>query len=99
MRRRTFLVALAGLMSACAGPVPAVEPTVTIAPTAPPEPRSATPVPTQPAPTARPTQPPPTATLVPAPTATPEPARVELDVRLWNGSAVVHIDGRTIEPG
>jgi hypothetical protein len=42
----------------------------------------------------------PTATAAPtvAPTATPQP-RVELDIRLWNGDAEIHLDGRTAQPG
>jgi hypothetical protein len=42
-----------------------------------------------------------TAAATPAPPqATPTPqAKVNLDVRLWNGSAEVQIDGRTITPG
>src|SRR5205085_9113638 len=34
----------------------------------------------------------------PQATSTPQP-QVNLDVRLWNGSAEVQIDGRTITPG
>ncbi len=40
----------------------------------------------------------PTATVVPAPAPTQIPT-VAVDVRLWNGSAEVQLDGRTIEPG
>jgi Protein of unknown function (DUF3048) N-terminal domain/Protein of unknown function (DUF3048) C-terminal domain len=46
---------------------------------------------------------PPTATLPPTPptptaTATLSP-QTEIDLRLWNGSAEVQLDGRTVEPG
>jgi len=95
MTRRTLLVALGGLLTACAGPAPAPTP-VPVPPTQPPAPP--TPLPTAVPPTPTSARPAPTATPQPAPTPTPEPT-VELDVRLWNGSATIHLDGRSIEPG
>jgi Protein of unknown function (DUF3048) N-terminal domain/Protein of unknown function (DUF3048) C-terminal domain len=98
MRRRTLLVALGGLLTACAGPAPTPTPTPMPAPLPPTS--APTPEPTRaPTVTAAPTLVPtstPQPTLVP--TATPEP-QVELDVRVWNGTATIHLDGRTIEPG
>ncbi|HET6316841.1 MAG TPA: DUF3048 domain-containing protein [Chloroflexota bacterium] len=94
LRRRAIVVGLAGLVTACAGPAPA--------PTAPPAvaPATPTPVPSTAAATQppKPTNVPPTLVPTVAPTATSEP-HVALDVRLWNGSAEVHLDGRTIQPG
>jgi len=93
MQRRTLLISLAGLISACAGPSssPAPpSPTAASAPTSNP-----TPAPTSvPPPTLVPT----TVPTAPPATATPTP-RMALDVRLWNGTAEVQLDGRTIEPG
>ncbi len=91
-RRRALVVGLAGLVSACSTPAAQPRlpsPSPTAAPTAVPPPPTATPQPPTPAPTAVPT---------PAPTATPA-TRVPLDVRLWNGTALVQLDGRDIEPG
>src|SRR6266852_5475087 len=93
VRRRALVVGLAGFIAACSGPAPAS--------------RTEAPAP-QPTSTPKPTSVPPTASpasvSTPAPmatsAATPTPqAQVNLEVRLWNGSAEVQIDGRTIEPG
>src|SRR5262245_35787167 len=93
MHRRTLLISLAGLISACAGPSPSPalpSPTAAPAPTSNP-----TPAPTSvPLPALAPT----TAPTAPPATATPTP-QMALDVRLWNGTAEVQLDGRTIEPG
>jgi hypothetical protein len=90
-RRRALVVAAAGLLSACGGPQPS--------PTPPPAP-SPTPLPATPQPTstrapAKPTAVPPTV----APTPTAVPSRVELDIRLWNGTAEVQLDGQVVQPG
>jgi hypothetical protein len=74
-------------LAASGGPTPA-QPTAR--PAAPAPTRAATPRPALPAPTATPVQ--------PTPTAEPPP-RVELDIRLWNGSAELQLDGRTIQAG
>ncbi len=98
-RRRAIVVGAAGLLSACSGPPPpAPTPAPTAAPTSPP---ALATVPPRPIPTSGgPASPPATPTAPPpaVPTVTPA-AQVALDVRLWNGSAEVHLDGRTIEPG
>jgi Protein of unknown function (DUF3048) N-terminal domain/Protein of unknown function (DUF3048) C-terminal domain len=102
MRRRALVVGLAGLMAACAGPnAPQATPTPEPVRTSPPlmptvPPATPTSPPARPA-TPTPAPPPPTPTP-PAPTATPAD-QVSLDVRLWNGSAEVQLDGRTVEPG
>jgi Protein of unknown function (DUF3048) N-terminal domain/Protein of unknown function (DUF3048) C-terminal domain len=68
----------------CASPTPPPAPTAAPAPT---EPTGTTPAPT------------------PAATATPTAARVSpaeqtaLDIRVWNGSAEVQVDGQTAQPG
>jgi hypothetical protein len=100
MRRRALVVGLAGLMAACAGPnAPPATPTPEPVRTSPPlmptvPPATPTSPPARPA-TPTPAPPPPTP---PAPTPTPA-EQVALEVRLWNGSAEVQLDGRTIEPG
>src|SRR5438270_2048317 len=108
VRRRALVVGLAGLMAACAGPNPGGGPST---PT--PQPVRTTPplLPTVPPPTAAPTQPPsPTQPPAVAPTAAPAPPQptpspaalddqVALNIRLWNGSAEVQLDGRTVQPG
>jgi hypothetical protein len=108
LRRRALVVGLAGLMAACTGPNPGGGPST---PTPQPVRTSPPLLPTVPPPTAAPTQPPsptqppavpPTATPAP-PQPTPSPAalddQVELNIRLWNGSAEVQLDGRTVQPG
>src|SRR5262249_33130422 len=93
MQRRTLLISLAGLISACAGPSssPAPpSPTAASAPTSNPTPAPIIVPPPTLVPTTVPTAPPATATPTP---------RMALDVRLWNGTAEVQLDGRTIEPG
>ena len=108
MRRRALVVGVAGLMAACVGPRPPA-PTATPQPvgTSPPlmptvPPPTATPAPATPTPapaeaTPAPSQP---TAVPPQPTATPPAAeQVALDVRLWNGSADVQLDGRSVPPG
>ena len=70
-----------------------------------PAPAPATPAPVTPTPPAS-TRPPTVApTLVPTapPTAAPSPTspfpQTFLDIRVWNGSAEIQVDGRTVEPG
>ena len=100
--RRALVVGLAGFLVACARPATAPEaPAPEGSPTVPPPANpTATAAPTQAAPavpataTAAPTPAPPTAT----PTAASAP-QIALDVRLWNGSAQVQLDGRTVQPG
>ena len=82
------VVALVLVALGCRPPGQAT-PTPTVAPTATPPP---TPSPT-PEPTATPTPEP-----TPLPTATPVPL-ARLEVHLWNGSAEIHLDGTTVEPG
>jgi hypothetical protein len=104
LRRRALVVGLAGLMAACAGPAPppatpTPRPVGTSPPLMPTVPPAATPTP-PPAPTAtqppRPTPPPATPQPTPTPAATDQ---IALDIRLWNGSAEVQLDGRTVQPG
>jgi len=100
VRRRALVVGLAGLMAACAGPNSAGGPS------------TPTPQPVRTSPPLMPTVPPPaTPTPPPAPPRTPTPVppqptptsaaadQVALDIRLWNGSAEVQLDGRTVQPG
>ncbi|MGI9146671.1 MAG: DUF3048 domain-containing protein [Chloroflexota bacterium] len=113
-RRRALVVGLAGLMTACAGPSPSpTSPQLAPAPaqqlpSASPEPAPASPAFTPAALTATPPAPAgPTATSQPASaTATPEtpiPSQAggqrSIEVRLWNGSAELQLDGRTIDQG
>ncbi len=106
--RRALVAGLAGFIAACAGPsrVPSPPPspspspegqaTTTPASTSPPTPRT-TAVATS-APTAVPAAASPTsASAVPEPTAASD--QVALDLRLWNGSADVQLDGRPVAPG
>src|SRR5947209_14943194 len=107
VRRRALVVGLAGLMAACAGPNPGGGPST---PTPQPVRTSPPLLPTVPPPTAAPTPPPaPSPTPAPAPPPpppppppTPTPAasdQVALNIRLWNGSAEVQLDGQTVQPG
>ena len=113
MRRREVLLAIAAaFVSGCggaqSGSAPAEPPSPTAAPAVPtvaPATPTALPPTPRPSPTATlaptlvPTAPP-TATPLPSPTPTPVPSdQVPLDIRLWNGAAVVQVDGRTVEPG
>ena len=104
VRRRALVVGLAGLMAACAGPSPGGGPSTPtpqpvrtsppLLPTVPPAPTPTPPPTTPPAPPATPTPAP------PPPTPTPVAVdQVALDIRLWNGSAEVQVDGRTVQPG
>src|SRR5262249_322493 len=95
-RRRAIIVGLAGVLSACAGPPPAPTGEPAASPTSVPPTAAGTWPPTPPTPTTAAA----TATAAPTavPTATPLPD-VALDVRLWNGTAEVQLDGRTVEPG
>src|SRR5438105_249526 len=103
VRRRALVVGLAGLMAACAGPNPGGGPST---PTPQPVRTSPPLLPTVPPPTAAPTPPPaPSPTPAPAPPPpppTPTPAALDLvalNIRLWNGSAEVQLDGQTVQPG
>jgi hypothetical protein len=98
LTRRALVAGLAGLLTACAGPAPLPPPTSE--PIPPPQARP-TPAATA-APPPPPATPPPTSvpTLVSAPSSTvASPKQVVLDLQLWNGSAELQLDGRTIEPG
>jgi Protein of unknown function (DUF3048) N-terminal domain/Protein of unknown function (DUF3048) C-terminal domain len=106
-RRRALVVGLAGLMTACAGPQPAAPtPSPQLVGTAPPLLPTvravATPTPPPATPPATPPPPSPTPTVAPAqpsPTPTVASDQVAVAVRLWNGSAEVQLDGRTVQPG
>jgi hypothetical protein len=107
VRRRALVLGLAGFIAACSSPKPAAAPAATPtrepAPTTPP--RQPTTVPPAPTPTSVPAVPAvPTPTEAPAPTPEPSPTpappdQIALDIRLWNGSAEVQLDGRTVSPG
>ena len=95
LRRRAFVAALAALLAGCVAPAPAPTPEPSPEPTDVPPTR----VPPTQAPTIAPTVAP-TVEPTTAPTPTESaPESVQLDVRLWNGSAEVQLDGRTIQPG
>jgi len=114
-RRRALVVGLAGLMTACAGPAPPATPAPAVStPPAPPTEPTLPTEPTPPTPTSQPlpsrvpsatpeirSTPTPTAAAIQAEASTTEPGAGQrtLDVRLWNGSAELQLDGRTVEPG
>ena len=79
-----------------------VTPPTPVAATAAPAPQAAAPPPPpSPSPTPLPS-PSPSPTVVPSPAATPTPEPepdIQVDLRLWNGSAVLQLDGRAVEPG
>jgi hypothetical protein len=110
-RRRALIVGLAGLMTACAGPTStAPTPTSPTSRAVTPAPE-ATQIGPTPSPAATPitsatgttasaaTSTPTTAGTTAASTPDANAAQRTLDIRLWNGSAEVQLDGRTIQPG